>query len=473
MNTCKTALRVIWAHKFYLLLYLVGMSLIMIVVGSTNMQAAVRANASSSVGRFEPARAKIAVINRDCGNQAGCELGQGLERYLGRSAQLVTVEDKPQALQDANVSGKSDLIVIIPAGYGQRFLEALEDAATQVHSGDKTHGFPKVETAASYNSSRGSLAQLQVDSYFDAFRTALLTGLGQNGSMDWHSSAAVKDAAAYVVAHCVSDQPRVGIHASPKYDDGALLKGFAMTVGLAAFPLMTALTVCVATLFGAFSSPDRHRRLLASPMRSSSLNGQELIAALILAAISWTYLCVTCCLQHGGIGGVLGFTGLGEGAAEFCRYADIRCFCGIIWIHACSVQPLLFSHKLRGSHLWPSGYVHFRVKFRRPFASGHADHRQTDPRLVVQHCCSINYGFKRSSSGFLGSSADRGCLVRSGLCLCWSHGLTSDAHPGHPGRSCQFRPEYDRVAFLHSYHFQADLSLSNLSTVLFSVIYRI
>ncbi|WP_445338833.1 ABC transporter permease [Bifidobacterium sp. ESL0822] len=289
MNTCKTALHVIWAHKFYFLLYLVGMSLIMIVVGSANMQAAVRANASSSVGRFEPARAKVVVINRDCGNQVGCELGQGLKKYLGKSAQLVAVEDKPQALQDANVSGKSDLIVIIPDGYGQRFLDALEDTSVQARSGDKTPGFPKVETAASYNSSRGSLAQLQVDSYFDALRTALLTGLGQNGSMELHSYAAVKDAAAYAVAHYAGNQPHVGIHASPKNDDGSLLKGFAMTVGLAAFPLMTALTVCVATLFGAFSSPDRHRRLLASPIRSSSLNGQELTAALIVAGVSWAY----------------------------------------------------------------------------------------------------------------------------------------------------------------------------------------
>ena len=290
MNTCKTALRVIWAHKFYLLLYLVGMSLIMIVIGSTNMQAAVRANASSSVGRFEPAKAKIVVINRDHGNQVGCELGQGLERYLGKSAQLVTVEDRPQALQDANVSGKSDLTVIIPAGYGQRFLDALEDTAAQAHSGSKAPGFPKVETAASYNSSRGSLAQLQVDSYFDALRTALLPDLGQNGPMKLHSSAAIEDAAAYAVSHYASSQPHVGIHASPKDDDhGALLEGFATTVGLAAFPLMTALTVCVATLFGAFSSPDRHRRMLASPMRSSSLNGQELTAALILAGFSWLY----------------------------------------------------------------------------------------------------------------------------------------------------------------------------------------
>ena len=290
MNTCKTALRVIWAHKFYLLLYLVGMSLIMIVIGSTNMQAAVRANASSSVGRFEPAKAKIVVINRDRGNQVGCELGQGLERYLGKSAQLVTVEDSPQALQDANVSGKSDLTVIIPAGYGQRFLDALEDTAAQAHSGSKATDLPKVETAASYNSSRGSLAQLQVDSYFDALRTALLPDLGQNGPMKLHSSAAIEDAAAYAVSHYASSQPHVGIHASPKDDDhGALLEGFATTVGLAAFPLMTALTVCVATLFGAFSSPDRHRRLLASPMRSSSLNGQELTAALILAGFSWLY----------------------------------------------------------------------------------------------------------------------------------------------------------------------------------------
>ena len=289
MNTCKTALRVIWAHKFYLLLYLVGMSLIMIVIGSTNMQAAVRANASSSVGRFEPARAKVAVINRDCGDQVGCELGRGLEQYLGKSAQLVTVEDRPQALQDANVSGKSDLTIIIPAGYGQRFLEALEDTAAQVPSGGKTLGFPKVETAASYNSSRGSLAQLQVDSYFDALRSAVLAGRGQNGSMELHSSAVFKDAAAYAVAHYADNQPHVGIHASPKGDNRALSEGFATTVGLAAFPLMTALTVSVATLFAAFSSPDRRRRLLASPMRSSSLNGQELTAALILAGISWAY----------------------------------------------------------------------------------------------------------------------------------------------------------------------------------------
>lgn len=324
MNTCKTALRVIWAHKFYFLLYLVGMSLIMIVIGSTSMQAAVRANASSSVGRFEPAQAKIVVINRDYDNHVGRELGRGLEQYLGKSAQLVRLDDETQALQDANVSGKSDLTVIIPAGYGQLFLEALENTATQAQSGGKATAFPKVETAASYNSSRGSLAQLQVDGYFDGLRTASLAGLGQDGSMQQPvtvnkniDAGMIKDAAAYTVAHYASNQPQVKVHASPKDDDGSLSGGFATTVSLAAYPLMTALTVCVAILFGAFSSADRHRRLLASPIRPSSLNGQELMAALILAGISWAYYVAVAVLCMAAIGVSLASLGWGKVLLSF------------------------------------------------------------------------------------------------------------------------------------------------------------
>lgn len=324
MNTCKTALHVIWAHKFYFLLYLVGMSFIMIIIGSTSMQAAVHANASSSVGRFEPAQAKIAVINRDYGSHVGRELGQGLEQYLSKSAQSVRVDDEPQALQDANVSGKSDLTVIIPAGYGQRFLEALENTATQAQTGGKAPAFPKVETAASYNSSRGSLAQLQVDGYFNGLRTASLAGLGQDGSMQQSATVnknidagVIKDAAAYTVAHYASNQPQVKVHASPKDDDGTLSGGFATTVSLAAYPLMTALTVCVAILFGAFSSADRHRRLLASPVRSSSLNGQELMAALILASISWAYYVAVTAVSMTAMGVSLASLGWGKVLLSF------------------------------------------------------------------------------------------------------------------------------------------------------------
>ena len=153
----------------------------------------------------------------------------------------------------------------------------------------------------------------------------------------------------------------------------------------------------------------------------------------------------TRCLQYGGIGGVLGFAWLGEGAAELFHHADIRCIGGLLWIHAFSVQSFFFAHKLRRGHLRAGGYVHLRIEFRRPPASGHADHRQIDTGLVVQHCSSINNGFKHNRFGLLGPSTDCGCLVRSGLCLCRSHGLPPDTHPGHPGRSCQLRPQYDRL----------------------------
>ncbi|RBP97501.1 hypothetical protein CRD60_05740 [Bifidobacterium aemilianum] len=382
MSTCKTALRIIWAHKFYFLVYLVGMSAIMVIIGSQGMQSAVQADASSSVGRFQPAQAKIAVINRDRGSEAGRELGQGLERYLQQSSKLVKVDDDPQALQDANVSGKSDLTVIIPAGYGRQCMDKLNENFAQMQAGGHVEALPKVETAASYHSSLGSLAQLQVDAYFDGLRTAAVTGLGQGGQggqtiqsdqgpegtqsgqsgegarageagvggqsgQTAHSggagqmdrtvqsgqvnqgqgklrqesapihAATLRSAVAYTVSHYASNQPAVKVHAIPKGDSKTLAQGFARTVSLAAYPLMTALAVCVATLFGAFSSADRHRRLLASPMPSNRLNGQELLAAFIVAVISWAYYVAITVFNMHAVGVSLASLGWGRVILSF------------------------------------------------------------------------------------------------------------------------------------------------------------
>ncbi|RBP99731.1 ABC transporter permease [Bifidobacterium xylocopae] len=329
MSTCKTALRIIWAHKFYFLVYLVGMSAIMIIAGSANMQSAVQAESSSSVGRFEPAQANIAVINRDRGSQAGRELGQGLEKYLQKSSALVSVDDNPRALQDANISGKSDLLIIIPAGYGQQFIGNLNE--TIQHT--RTATLPKVETTASFNSSRGSLAQLQVDAYFDAVRTASLTGLTAGGpsrqppdtAAATVGPATLKRAAAYAVSHYDSNQPGIKVHANPKRKDRQLGSGFAVTLGLASYPLTMALTVCVAVLFAAFNSPDRHRRILTSPLPTSSLNRQELLAGLILALISWAYYVAVIAASMQSVGAPLASFGWGRVSLGFAAMLLFTC----------------------------------------------------------------------------------------------------------------------------------------------------
>ncbi|BDR54160.1 multidrug permease ABC transporter [Bombiscardovia apis] len=305
MSTCKTALRIIWAHKSYFLLYLVGMSAIMLIIGGSLMQSAVKATASSSVGQFEPARARIAIINRDQASQTGRELSQGLKSYLKKSSTVVEVADDPQALQDANVSGKSNLTVFIPEGYGQQFVDKLNDslaAAVATTAAPPTSNpetataqspaFPKVEASASYNSSQGSLAQLQVDSYFDGLRTAALSSLAQETAQAPQpvDAAALKTASDYTLAHYSSNQPAIKVQATNTASSTTLAAGFASTVSLGAYPLMSALTVCIATLFCAFSSADRHRRLLASPLPTGSMNGQELLAAFILGVVAWVYM---------------------------------------------------------------------------------------------------------------------------------------------------------------------------------------
>lgn len=63
MNTFKATLRVIWRHRAYLLVYLFGLSLMMIVLMSGSVAGAQQDAASAGV--YEPDRATVAVVDRD------------------------------------------------------------------------------------------------------------------------------------------------------------------------------------------------------------------------------------------------------------------------------------------------------------------------------------------------------------------------------------------------------------------------
>lgn len=335
MSTFKTALLIIWRHKSYFLVYLVGMSLITLFVGYGSMSQAVEATKESSVGTFKPVRAKVSVINRDSGDSLGRDLGQGLTDYLSGSADMVSLPDENQTMQDALANGdKTDLIIIIPQGFSQRFLKACAVASV----GAKSVSVPKVQTATNYKSSHGDLAQVQVDSYFDGVRVALLGGLGQStgdAEMDTEAMSdtanmvdmanaassnpsavasttsqgaqmssrgnvrpitvdarAFKAASDYTVKHFANNQAKIIVQTSPRKETKTLSAGFAQTVSLASYPLMTALTVCLALLFGSFSMAEQHRRLMASPIHNFSLNLQQFLAALLFGLVAWAYFTV-------------------------------------------------------------------------------------------------------------------------------------------------------------------------------------
>lgn len=353
MSTFKTALRIIWRHKSYFLVYLVGMSLITLFIGYSSMSQAVKATKESSVGTFKPVRAKVSVINRDSRDSLGRDLGQGLTDYLSGSADMVSLPDEGQAMQEALANGdRADLIIIIPQGFSQRFLNACAD----VFAGAKSTSVPKVQTATNYKSSLGDLAQVQVDSYFDGVRVALLGGIGQPtrstqadtaaksdmmnmaGVMDMTNAVpenrapvqgaqtppgvnarpvivdaqAFKVASDYTVKHFANNQAKISVQTSPRKETKTLSAGFAQTVSLASYPLMTALTVCLALLFGSFSMAEQHRRLMASPIRNFSLNLQQFLAALLFGLVAWAYFTVLILGSTVVVGGNLESLGWGR-----------------------------------------------------------------------------------------------------------------------------------------------------------------
>ncbi|MBW3090626.1 ABC transporter permease [Bifidobacterium miconisargentati] len=157
MNTCKATVRVLLAHRTYIIIYLVLMGIMMFTLSWSQITAANRTVADT----YEPEKVNVAVVDRDA-NRGG--IADGLRDYLSDSATLVELDDGPESLQQAVASNWTDLIVIIPRGYADDFIEAVRSG------GD----MPKVETVTSYTSGAGTIGGMNVNGFLSLTRIALI-----------------------------------------------------------------------------------------------------------------------------------------------------------------------------------------------------------------------------------------------------------------------------------------------------------
>lgn len=61
MNTCKATLRVLFSHRAYLLIYLVFVGIMMLSISWSMLSG----TSDSAAAAFEPAKMRVAVIDRD------------------------------------------------------------------------------------------------------------------------------------------------------------------------------------------------------------------------------------------------------------------------------------------------------------------------------------------------------------------------------------------------------------------------
>ena len=286
MNTCKAAMRVVWRHRIYLLIYLVGLSMMMMAMLLSQFSSGAQLGGDSEAG-YAPQQATVTVIDRD-GN-AGTIAG-GMRQYLALTSHLVGVADTPQALQDAVATNYTDLIVIIPQGYATAFAEA-------VAQGRQPTG---LQTVTSFTSGVGTMASLQVNGFLAQLRTAYLglnppsqalPGAQSADADDAPAMSALKSSSQQVLATARDPDTRpaatVVRTSTTSAHFSAIVYGYALKLG--GYPIMASMIISIALIAGVFNERRIQWRIGVSAQKTATTSFGVLAASVLVGLFSVLY----------------------------------------------------------------------------------------------------------------------------------------------------------------------------------------
>ena len=232
MSTFKTSLKIMAAHRSYVLVYLVALSLLGLNVGAARTE-----DASSQV---KEATTSVAVIDRD-----GSTISRGVKDYVESAGKAQPLEDSRQAIQNATAQNRISYILIIPAGYGKQFQQAAREGAEP----------PRMDTVIGYESASGALMNVRTDSYA--------------GQVADYLSTLTDDP-----AHAVALARETMNHSAPAeriaQDAKPLPHGFVVYAMFSIYPITAFAIVTISTLMMALGRRSVRSRLTAAPVSSRS-----------------------------------------------------------------------------------------------------------------------------------------------------------------------------------------------------------
>ena len=282
MTTFKAGWRVVFAHKLYLVIYIVWLCAMMVMMSGSVVNSSVH---QSDDGVFAEAKASVAVVNRD-GTEAGRELASSLRRYFAVSNTVIALEDRPVVLQNAVATDHVDLIAIVPEGYASDFAKACERGTT----------VPKIGTVTSYSSGAGAMGRMDIDSFLSTMRISMTAEKTFDASgMAKAAKRTVEDKR----AAATSGENKVTVVKDGK-KTGTVpgLTGFAFTVKLIAYLAFTAVTVIIAVVLSSFGGAERRRRLEVAAISPRRIGVQQILLCVTFSMAVWAlYMLVTCCLM--------------------------------------------------------------------------------------------------------------------------------------------------------------------------------
>lgn len=252
MSTFKTCVRVVAAHRLYILIYLVVLSLFGLFTGM--------AKSEDSSDEVTAATASVAVIDRD-----GSTISRGVKDYVESAGKAQPLEDSRQAIQNATAQNRISYILIIPAGYGKQFQQAAREGAEP----------PRMDTVIGYESASGALMNVRTDSYA--------------GQVADYLSTLTDDP-----AHAVALARETMNHSAPAeriaQDAKPLPHGFVVYAMFSIYPITAFAIVTISTLMMALGRRSVRSRLTAAPVSSRSRSLGAIGACLVIGLVGWLWI---------------------------------------------------------------------------------------------------------------------------------------------------------------------------------------
>jgi len=252
MSTFKTCVRVVAAHRLYILIYLVLLSVFGLLTGM--------ARSEDDSSQVTTATASVAVIDRD-----GSRISRGIKDYVESVGKVQPLEDSTQAIQDATAQNRVNYVLIIPAGYGQRLQQATRQGIEP----------PRMDTVIGYESASGALMNVRTDSYTGQVADYLAT---------------LTDDPTRAVALAEETMSHSAPAERIAQDTAPLSHSFLVYTRFSLYPLMAFAIVTISTLMTALGRRAVRSRLDAAPVSGGARNLGLLGACLVVGVVGWLWI---------------------------------------------------------------------------------------------------------------------------------------------------------------------------------------
>ena len=243
-------MRILLAHRIYIIIYLVIISITGIAIGLSM--------ASGSSQHFTATSSRVAIIDHD-----DSKLSRALSAHVAKDNTLVPLAGDKKSVQDALAQDAVSYLLVIPKGWGHDLMVAAGDKDTT----------PALEASVSYRSGEGFLVDQEVKSYVQGLYGSASLG-GSQGDVvrttdeSWDKSIGVST---------------IGQRATP------LPSSLLSAALFSSYPIFARVTVCIALLMKALNARALHGRRVASPQSPRERNVALVAACVCLALIAWAW----------------------------------------------------------------------------------------------------------------------------------------------------------------------------------------